>query len=715
MHYSATQLPSQMRAAPAAYTAGGYSVASHPPQGGMGQLSSPLNMTAGGGGSILGPCNASIQQQHASMTAPRNHSRGPRHSQGTYSAGLQPISQGSQQKPAQNRSVGVPVQVYRPENGPSSHLMQPASPPVTRVAPPDLNHSYQPPPAAPVPVPVATVQPATVIGYEVQPLSDPGVNMNNMNMDVRAELHNITHQLEQRMQDGDFHQGTEPSPSPADNEFMRLLDSLEVRVDLMAQMQHTRNQIQARAREVDDPLSSQYCDPNDYDMDKSYQQQGGLEDLAFEIAEVRRSLAQGRQNHSSSRSVSVDTTRTNHVQAAANANESRLQKENSDLWGQLGEQREVISKLTKEVELLRGQLASLGLSPDGGADDLRAQLQAIVVKARETDEECRRHKARALEAEQKLQVAEMEWKLEREHLISEIQALMRGGSKEGAASRAQSPIGRDRAPSPLRSEAGSVAPARRSDAGLNAATNAAALATTPVLPAATQALPAPPSLAPPGYTAPFSRATCGVNVALSEDGYTATRTRGCRQSVIVGSAPLQRQSLGWYFEVEILETVEGWVGGLGIGVTRSGANEVRRVPDKAWRMPNTFIVGYWGCVFLDGKEKRTKWRADTLPAGSRVGLLVSADGTGDLRVFVGGEAVVTAEGALRDQFQGGGADFFPVVDVFAATLSVKLLSSGSPPQPPWRGDNTVLSEPGSPGGTSSISVSRSAVSDRLLR
>merc|ERR1719293_88336 len=34
---------------------------------------------------------------------------------------------------------------------------------------------------------------------------------------------------------------------------MKLLDSLEVRVDLMAQMQHTRNQIQARTRMKDEP------------------------------------------------------------------------------------------------------------------------------------------------------------------------------------------------------------------------------------------------------------------------------------------------------------------------------------------------------------------------------------------------------------------------------------------------------------------------------
>merc|ERR1719414_1473554 len=94
-----------------------------------------------------------------------------------------------------------------------------------------------------------------------------------------------------------------------------------------------------------------------------------------------------------------------------------------------------------------------------------------------------------------------------------------------------------------------------------------ALPTAEVLP------PAPVSDGCP--VAPFSRQNCGANVSLSEDGYVATRTRGCRQSVLLGSAPLRRQGLGHYFEVEVRETVEGWVGGLGIGVTLSGPEQLR--------------------------------------------------------------------------------------------------------------------------------------------
>ena len=46
----------------------------------------------------------------------------------------------------------------------------------------------------------------------------------------------------------------------------------------------------------------------------------------------------------------------------------------------------------------------------------------------------------------------------------------------------------------------------------------------------------------------------------------------------------------------------GWVGGLGIGLTQTSSASLRRAPDKAWRMPRTFILGYWGRAFCDGKE-----------------------------------------------------------------------------------------------------------------
>lgn len=191
------------------------------------------------------------------------------------------------------------------------------------------------------------------------------------------------------------------------------------------------------------------------------------------------------------------------------------------------------------------------------------------------------------------------------------------------------------------------------------------------------------------FTAPFCRSICGDNVMLSEDGYTAARTKGSRQCVLLGELPLERTAQGWYYEVEIRETVDGWVGGLGIGVTATPPEDIKRVPDKAWRMPNTFIIGYWGCVFLDGKERRTTWRADTLPVGAHVGVLVSNDESGDLRVFVDGTLAVLAEGALKALLSPN-LRLFPVVDVFAATLAVALKPHARIPELPFSsGDATV--------------------------
>merc|ERR1740129_2422475 len=123
-------------------------------------------------------------------------------------------------------------------------------------------------------------------------------------------------------------------------------------------------------------------------------------------------------------------------------------------------------------------------------------------------------------------------------------------------------------------------------------------------------------------------------------------------------------------------------------------------------MPLTFIVGYWGCVFLDGKERRTAWRADSLASGSVVGLLISGDGSGDLRVFANGALVVVVEGALQEHVCGLCPELYPVVDVFAATLKVALQPTASPPPPPWASASEALSNLGSPEG-SLASVPRS--------
>eukprot|EP00930_Biecheleria_cincta_P024181 TRINITY_DN17339_c0_g1_i1.p1 TRINITY_DN17339_c0_g1~~TRINITY_DN17339_c0_g1_i1.p1 ORF type:complete len:757 (+),score=136.40 TRINITY_DN17339_c0_g1_i1:76-2271(+) len=186
----------------------------------------------------------------------------------------------------------------------------------------------------------------------------------------------------------------------------------------------------------------------------------------------------------------------------------------------------------------------------------------------------------------------------------------------------------------------------------------------------------------PPRASPFSQEAVGLNILLSEDGFMATRNCGCRESVAIGSAPLSRQPSGLYFEVEVCQTVEGWLGGLGIGVTHTAPSQQRdhRLPDKAWRLPGTFILGYSGVRYLDGSEAPIDWQPDTLRVGQRVGLLVTGDGRTDMVAFVDGKEVARVPGkdlrpaGLRDE------PLYAIVDVYNAVLAVKLLPDAVAPE-----------------------------------
>jgi len=437
---------------------------------------------------------------------------------------------------------------------------------------------------------------------------------------------------EGNMEVGETHEGP-----TGDSEFMRLLDSLEVRVDLMAQMQHTRHQIQARTRAMEDETGY-----------------SGLDQFEDAVSDATTNGNKYLVSHHAN----------NAVQEPVQV-ESSLARENSDLWTQLEEQREIIRKLTAEIEDMRGYLDTVKAQSGSTEAELRSKLQ-------ESQAEMQQLKQLFWNEQQSNKNTCREWEVERTKLQVELQELRFGTASTNAAH------------AHFHSQN----------------TGAACLPTTPVLPIPqTQAvLSYKEDESSPPKVQPFNNSVCGVNVALSEDGYVGTRTRGCRQSVLIGSSPIPRQTHGWYFEVEIRETVEGWVGGVGIGITSADPANLRRVPDKAWRMPNTYIVGYWGCVFLDGQEKRTSWKPDMLKAGTKVGLLISDDGSGDMRVFVDLSPVVYIQGALRGLVTPS-SELYAVVDVFAATLAVALQKYASPPSPPWQINQTYLSEPASPSST----------------
>jgi len=314
--------------------------------------------------------------------------------------------------------------------------------------------------------------------------------------------------------------------------------------------------------------------------------------------------------------------------------------------GSLG-QDDILAVLGRnDVGPLERLMATEGTALDVARQDMRTQFRDLHQGKGNSvgvEEERERLHLELLEERQRQDASAKQWEEERQRLRAEIEKAKTGPQSRTALLDATAPL----APLPYRSSEAQVGP--------------------------------------------FCQQSCGVNLSLSEDCYTATRTRGCRQSVAIGSSPLELQGSGWYFEVAIAETVTGWVGGLGIGVTRTPPEGLRRVPDKAWRLPSTYIVGYWGCVFLDGRERRTRWRSDTLQTGSRVGLLVTAT-TGDLIIFVDDVPVVFAEAALDRTNE----PLYPVVDVFAATRVISLTRTAAPPPPPYKVEPKSLSPPGSP-------------------
>lgn len=63
---------------------------------------------------------------------------------------------------------------------------------------------------------------------------------------------------------------------------------------------------------------------------------------------------------------------------------------------------------------------------------------------------------------------------------------------------------------------------------------------------------------------------------------------------IPSESPRHISQEGRYFEIRVEEIVPGWVGGLGIGVAQQPSQNIdglKRLPDKAWRIPKTTVVG----------------------------------------------------------------------------------------------------------------------------
>lgn len=181
---------------------------------------------------------------------------------------------------------------------------------------------------------------------------------------------------------------------------------------------------------------------------------------------------------------------------------------------------------------------------------------------------------------------------------------------------------------------------------------------------------------------PFDSSMCGAKVFLSEGNYTVSQTGESCHSVSIGSGPLVCQQWGWYFEITVREVVQGWTGGLGIGMTQTAPEQIKHVPDKAWQIPSTYVAGYRGSAFIGGIERRVPWCSDGVQVGTRVGALITSKGHGDFIVFVDGKPVVRVDKAVSVESEGS-ERFYPIVEVFAAIRVITLSKFATPPEPPW--------------------------------
>eukprot|EP00930_Biecheleria_cincta_P058080 TRINITY_DN43930_c0_g1_i1.p1 TRINITY_DN43930_c0_g1~~TRINITY_DN43930_c0_g1_i1.p1 ORF type:complete len:1085 (-),score=214.12 TRINITY_DN43930_c0_g1_i1:122-3376(-) len=162
---------------------------------------------------------------------------------------------------------------------------------------------------------------------------------------------------------------------------------------------------------------------------------------------------------------------------------------------------------------------------------------------------------------------------------------------------------------------------------------------------------------------------------------TATRSNLC---AVFGDAPLVKMpGVGWYFRLRINSTNTGWVGGFGIGVTLSSCQTLSTLPDRAARVPRSWLAGYWGRTFSDGHELSSNWKPQTLRPMDEVGFLVNLEG--ECSVFVNdeercrfGNPSVPVKAAVEPELTA-------LIDVSAAATSVTFLNGAPPPPSAKRG------------------------------
>lgn len=167
---------------------------------------------------------------------------------------------------------------------------------------------------------------------------------------------------------------------------------------------------------------------------------------------------------------------------------------------------------------------------------------------------------------------------------------------------------------------------------------------------------------------------------------TATRSNLC---AVFGDAPLVKMAgVGWYFRLRINSTNTGWVGGFGIGVTLSSHHALSTLPDRAARVPRSWLAGYWGRTFSDGHELPSNWKPQSLRPMDEVGFLVNLEG--ECSVFVNDEERCRFANPSVPVKTAAEPELYALIDVSAAATSVTFLNGAPPPPSAKRGARSAL-------------------------
>jgi len=177
----------------------------------------------------------------------------------------------------------------------------------------------------------------------------------------------------------------------------------------------------------------------------------------------------------------------------------------------------------------------------------------------------------------------------------------------------------------------------------------------------------------PGFQGLWSRSVSGSEVSICPAGRVAARTRSAKSALVMGGSAYPPEC-GQYICLRIVEVSKSAVGALGIGFTCSPPDRSRKASERGYKLPNTAILGYWGCLVMGGLEYRLDWTAESAKVGDTVGLL--ATHAGDLVILVNDITVVVIAAALPDDFRTN--PVYPVVDLHGSTVAVELLSTRAP-------------------------------------